>query len=54
MLIDKNKQINIKISDHEKSIIEKKSKTYGFASISEYVRFVSLNSTIEVKNVKNI
>ena len=48
MLIDKNKQINIKISSREKEIIEQKSKKYGFCTISEYVRFVSLNSIIEV------
>lgn len=47
-LIQKDKQVNIKLSNIEKKIIEKKSKKYGFATISEYMRFVSLNSEIKV------
>ena len=50
MLIIKNKQLNIKISDKEKEIIENKAKMYNFATVSEYIRFVALNSTIETKS----
>lgn len=47
-LIQKDKQVNIKLSNGEKNVIEKKSKRYGFATISEYMRFVSLNCEIKV------
>ena len=53
MLIIKNKQINVKISEEEKEIIEKKAKIYNFTTISEYVRFVALNSIIEVTSIKD-
>jgi hypothetical protein len=52
-LITKNKQVNVKYSLEEKKIIEYLSKKYGFATISEYIRFTSLNTEIKVIGVKN-
>lgn len=48
-MIYKNKQINIKLSKEELSEIKHKSKLLKFATVSEYVRFVILNASVEVK-----
>ena len=47
-MINKNKQLNIKLSKEEYDQIIKKSTELKFNSISEYARFVLLNSKIEV------
>ena len=45
----KLKMMNFRVSEEEKLDLEKKAKKAKFRSVSEYIRFVSLNSEIEVK-----
>ena len=52
-LIEKTEQINIKITKLEKEKIEQQAKKYKFASVSEFLRFVALNSNIIVES-KNV
>ncbi len=46
---EKEELINVRISKIEKSILLQKCKKYGFKHLSEYLRFVGLNSNIDVK-----
>lgn len=50
----KENLINVRISKIEKSLMQQKSKEYGFKNLSEYLRFVGLNTEIksctELKN----
>jgi hypothetical protein len=46
---NRKKLICIRISDQEKNIIEKIRKEYGFNSISDYLRFVGLNTKITLE-----
>lgn len=48
-MIHKNRQLNIKLSDAELSQLKGKIKKFRFSTISEYARFVLLNSEIQVK-----
>jgi len=51
----KNKKdvlVNFLISKDDKKKMEDKAKEYNFVSLSEYIRFVGLNSEIEVKSEK--
>ena len=50
-MVKKDKtRLNFWISKNEKKTIEEKAKQYNFISVSEYLRFVALNSEIKVKN----
>ena len=42
-------QFNFKCTDEQKKQIQDKAKKHGFASVSAYVKFVSLNAIIQVK-----
>lgn len=42
----KKKGINIRVTDEEKQQLELNSKKYKFISLSEYLRFLGLNSEI--------
>ena len=44
-----NNQFNFKCTDEQKAKIQEKAKQSGFASVSAYVKFVSLNAIITVK-----
>lgn len=46
---EKEELINVRISKIEKNIFLQKCKKYGFKHLSEYLRFVGLNSNIDVK-----
>jgi hypothetical protein len=41
-------QFNFKCTDAQKIQIQKKAEGFGFASVSAYVKFVSINAKIEV------
>lgn len=45
---EKDHLINLRLSSIEKSIILQQSKKHGFKNLSEYLRFVGLNSEIKV------
>lgn len=42
----KKKGINIRVTDEEKDQLESNAKKYKFISLSEYLRFLGLNSEI--------
>jgi thermostable 8-oxoguanine DNA glycosylase len=44
----KEKQVHIRITDEEKEKMLLKAKNLGFKQLSEYLRFVGLNSTVIV------
>lgn len=44
----KSIRINFLVNPDERMVIEKKARDYNFQSISEYMRFVALNSDITV------
>lgn len=46
---EKEQLINVRISKIEKSLMLQRSKKLGFKNLSEYLRFVGLNSNIDVK-----
>jgi len=45
---EKEQLVNIRISKVEKSIMQQKAKNYGFKNLSEYLRFVGLNTETKV------
>jgi hypothetical protein len=45
-------EISVRVDTVEKHEIEERSKSYGFKSVSEYIRFVALNSKPEVTFIK--
>jgi len=45
----KQSHMMIRISDDDKSIIIENAKRNNFNSVSEYLRFLGMNTTIEVK-----
>lgn len=47
--MEKDKQIHIRITEDEKQKMIKKSNDLGFKQLSEYLRFVGLNTVVEVK-----
>jgi hypothetical protein len=51
--MNKTKGIRIRLDEEEKELLEKKSKEFGFAGVSEYLRFIGRNCkhiNIEVDN----
>lgn len=46
---DKEQLINVRITKVEKARMLDKAKKAGFKTLSEYLRFVGLNATLEVK-----
>ena len=42
-------KLNFWVSEEEKIKIEENQKKYSFNSLSEYIRFVSINSKIKVE-----
>ena len=48
-MINKNKQLNIKLSAAEMANLKKKTHELKFSSVSEYVRFIIINVEVEVK-----
>jgi hypothetical protein len=50
--MNKKKGINIRVTDEEKQQLEANSKKYNFISLSDFLRFVGLNTkiTTEAKN----
>lgn len=48
-MINKSKQINIKVSVEELEEIQNKTDNLRFKSVSEYIRFVILNCEVKVK-----
>jgi len=42
-------QFNFKCTDEQKAKIQRRAEDSGFASVSAYVKFVSLNAIITVK-----
>lgn len=44
----KNKSIIIKVSEEQQIIIKTKSKEFGFNSVSDYLRYLGIN-TKEIK-----
>ena len=47
--MNKKESIYFRVTPEEKEKIEQKKKSLGFESLSDYLRFVALNATIEVK-----
>jgi hypothetical protein len=47
--VSKDKQIHIRITDAEKEKILLKADSLGFKQISEYLRFVGLNTETKVE-----
>ena len=45
---EKEQLVNLRISKVEKSIMQHKAKNYGFKNLSEYLRFVGLNTETSV------
>ena len=45
-----NNQFNFKCSDKQKIEIQRRAERFGFASVSAYVKFVSLNAIISVRS----
>lgn len=45
----KTERINLLVTEDEKKSIQDKQTKYGFVSLSEYIRFMSINGEIEVK-----
>lgn len=43
-------RINFWVSEKEKDSIKQKTEQYQFISMSEYLRFVALNSEINIKH----
>ena len=43
-------QFNFKCSDKQKTDIQRRAERFGFASVSAYVKFVSLNAIISVRS----
>jgi len=43
-------QFNFKCSDKQKTEIQRRAERFGFASVSAYVKFVSLNAIISVRS----
>ena len=41
--------VQVKMTEAEKEMIEYKASLYGFVSVSEYVRFVSINCEVKVE-----
>jgi len=52
MKTKKDVLVNFLVSREDKKKMEEKAKGYNFASLSEYIRFVGLNSEIKVKSEK--
>ena len=53
LMKEQTEMIHVRATDKEKEIIEKNAKKYHFRSMSEYIRFLSLNDwEIVVKNKK--
>jgi hypothetical protein len=46
--MSKEKHIHIRINDDEKEKMLLKAKNLGFKQLSEYLRFVGLNSNVKV------
>ena len=47
----KNIKLNFWLTEKEKEIIQEKTEKYHFISMSEYLRFVALNSEIKIEDV---
>ncbi len=47
---EKEQLINLRISKVEKSLMLRKAKDFGFKNLSEYLRFVALNTNIKCEN----
>lgn len=45
----KNKTIIIKISESDKKLIVQKAKHLNFTSVSEYIRFIALNTDLKIE-----
>lgn len=45
----KEKRLPIRLTDDEKNIITENAKRNGFRSVSEYLRFLGMNVTVEIK-----
>lgn len=57
MINNKQKEIRFRVNDIEKQIIERKAKEFHFLTVSEYVRFISMNCinvgiSADIKNVQ--
>lgn len=44
----KTERINLLVTEDEKKSIQDKQMKYGFVSLSEYIRFMSINGHIKV------
>jgi len=49
MHMEKDKHIHIRINEDEKEEMLKKANKLGFKQLSEYLRFLGLNATVDVK-----
>ena len=47
--MNKTKLINFRITEGEKELLQKKSDELHFKSVSEYIRFVVLNTNTRVE-----
>lgn len=45
----KEKRLPIRLTDEEKNIIQENAKKNGFRSVSEYLRFLGMNTIVEIK-----
>jgi len=50
----KNKLINFRVTGDEKLILLEKAKNLKFRTVSEYVRFVSLNTNTKIEINENV
>ncbi len=48
----KTEKFMMRLSKRDKSIIEANASKYGFTNLSEYIRFVTINSKVEVTREK--
>jgi predicted DNA binding CopG/RHH family protein len=48
---NKDKQINIRLTDEQFVEISKRATEFGFVSMSEYLRFAGLNIKIKIEEI---
>jgi len=49
---DRSETIALRLSSEEKAMIEANASKYGFTILSEFIRFVSMNSVVNVSAEK--
>lgn len=45
----KRESITVRLCKEDKSLIEANASKYGFSNLSEFIRFIGMNITIETK-----